>query len=354
MAVDLNDLWGWVQKLVARVSRLESGAMLENSSITNGRMRFIGGLLRVDSGGRVEIVGTLEGEGPLGWVGLAAFDGPVEITDTLDVTASTRLRNTLDVTGPTTLNATVQLLKDMLVKAGGKIVIEGSPSIELSQAGGVATLAFGDGPRVYSQGTIVRMDAGPGTSRVSATPISAGMYAPNETSVTVSNSGAAVGGQLTVVGPLINSGITTNSGTANVMVDLTTKRLYVVSSATKYKTLIKEANIPPALLDVPVRDWVDIAEAQRAIELYEAPRPLAQDDQVEWDALRLRRIPGVIAEDVEAAGGRQFVTYGPNGDAESVAYDRLAIAQTRILRDEMRAEVAALRAEIAELREDRA
>lgn len=54
---DLNDAWGWIQKLISRVSRLESGAMLENSSITNGRMRFIGGLLRLDSGALLELIG---------------------------------------------------------------------------------------------------------------------------------------------------------------------------------------------------------------------------------------------------------------------------------------------------------
>lgn len=64
MAFDLNDTWGWIQKIIARLSRLESGAMLENSSITNGRMRFIGGLLRLDSGARLEGVGTFDWSGP--------------------------------------------------------------------------------------------------------------------------------------------------------------------------------------------------------------------------------------------------------------------------------------------------
>jgi hypothetical protein len=54
---DLNEAWGWIQRLVRRVSRLESGAMLENSSITGGRMRFIGGLLRLDSGALLELIG---------------------------------------------------------------------------------------------------------------------------------------------------------------------------------------------------------------------------------------------------------------------------------------------------------
>ncbi|KIP93375.1 hypothetical protein RU09_06060 [Microbacterium sp. MEJ108Y] len=70
---DLNEAWGWIQRLVRRVSRLESGALLENSSITNGRMRFIGGLLRLDSGARLEGVGTFE------WSGAGSIAGNWEV-----------------------------------------------------------------------------------------------------------------------------------------------------------------------------------------------------------------------------------------------------------------------------------
>ncbi|MCB8043626.1 hypothetical protein JM654_03805 [Microbacterium oxydans] len=42
---------------------LESGAPLENASITNGRLRIIGGTLRVDSGGSLIVVGTMSIDG---------------------------------------------------------------------------------------------------------------------------------------------------------------------------------------------------------------------------------------------------------------------------------------------------
>lgn len=64
MARDLNDLWGWIQQLFRRVARLESGAMLERSSITNGRMRFIGGILRLDSGALLDLIGEWRLKGP--------------------------------------------------------------------------------------------------------------------------------------------------------------------------------------------------------------------------------------------------------------------------------------------------
>lgn len=88
MARDLNEAWGWIQRLVARVSRLESGAMLENSSITNGRMRFIGGLLRVDSGGRVEIVGTLNADGTINFKGPFALKGPATFEGDINQTGN--------------------------------------------------------------------------------------------------------------------------------------------------------------------------------------------------------------------------------------------------------------------------
>ena len=153
MAHDLNDAWGWIQKLVMRVSRLESGAMLENSSITNGRMRFIGGLLRVDSGGRVEIVGTLNADGTINFTGpftstgATTLDGDVKITKTLDVTAATTLRNTLAVKGQATLE------NDLTVKDAGKITVEGAIPMVLDDA----KLKFSSGGTLkgYSGGVVL-------------------------------------------------------------------------------------------------------------------------------------------------------------------------------------------------------
>jgi hypothetical protein len=103
MARDLNEAWGWIQKLISRVSRLESGAMLENSSITNGRMRFIGGLLRLDSGALLEVVGTFRLIGSLLMLtatGSVNLNGPVNISGTQTVTGI------LNVNGPWNLAGT--------------------------------------------------------------------------------------------------------------------------------------------------------------------------------------------------------------------------------------------------------
>ncbi|WP_367147229.1 M23 family metallopeptidase [Microbacterium proteolyticum] len=61
---NLNDIVGWIEDIKRQIARLKSGAFLENASITNGRLRLIAGLLRLDSGARLEGVGTFDWTGP--------------------------------------------------------------------------------------------------------------------------------------------------------------------------------------------------------------------------------------------------------------------------------------------------
>lgn len=74
MARDLNEAWGWIERLIRRVDRLYSGAMLENSSITNGRMRFINGLLLLEQGSELRLIGILNGDGTFSWTGPWKFE----------------------------------------------------------------------------------------------------------------------------------------------------------------------------------------------------------------------------------------------------------------------------------------
>lgn len=120
---DRGDELAELRELKRRVDRLESGSMLENSSITRGRMRFIGGLLRVDSGGRVEIVGTLAVEGT------SQFIGPVTISGKLDVTGDTTVTGEFTLDGPWTINGDgditgdVDVTGDFTVLGGGRIKV---------------------------------------------------------------------------------------------------------------------------------------------------------------------------------------------------------------------------------------
>ncbi|BFM23501.1 hypothetical protein [Microbacterium sp. che218] len=123
--------------LEARVAALEQ--LLQNNplraaSVERGMLEFYDKsmLLIRDSNLRVVgiayVEGRLEGEGTLSWSGPALLDGPVEITDTLQVLAAT------------TIEGLMRLLSELQVE--GKITA-GNLTIEPGAGGG--QIGFGDG-----------------------------------------------------------------------------------------------------------------------------------------------------------------------------------------------------------------
>jgi hypothetical protein len=170
--------------------------MFENSSITNGRMRFIGGLLRVDSGGRVEINGTLTGIGELLWnsvvkftaaftsTGITRFEGdtsqvgPFHVEGVTDITGPSTT-----VTGPWHLDGDGDVKGDVgqtgtwTVDAPGQIIIAGDDPITL----GAAT-PFGVGVG-FSTGAVL-----------SSTAAGAALYGPGgDAAATVGPNNATIG-----------------------------------------------------------------------------------------------------------------------------------------------------------------
>lgn len=137
---DLNDAWGWIQRLIRRVSRLESGAMLENSSITNGRMRFIGGLLLIDSGGKLEVVGEWQ------------LTGTGEITGDVVATGKWTQNGAWDFNGPGDIAGNVNLTGNLSVGGGGRVTVGPMVLDRLGPAGGrlrsTGQLILGDGTGV--------------------------------------------------------------------------------------------------------------------------------------------------------------------------------------------------------------
>lgn len=166
MAIDdQSDQFREMRALQKRVERLESGTMLENSSITRGRMRFIGGTLRVDSGGRVEIVGTLNVEGT------TQFIGPVTISGSLDITGDTMVTGAFDVSGPSSFTGTLDvegnttLTGDMEVRDGGAITVDGTVPIVLeTDTSGAALIRFGGQSTLLSVGDTTILSDGSGSA----------------------------------------------------------------------------------------------------------------------------------------------------------------------------------------------
>ncbi|MGA1826996.1 peptidoglycan DD-metalloendopeptidase family protein [Microbacterium sp.] len=137
---DLSDAFAALRRLAYRVDRLEGGAMLENSSITEGRMRFIGGLLRVDSGGRVEIVGTLQIDGTSTITGQFTVEGPWSLTGDGEITGTVTISGPVTISGDTAITGAVSVTGSITVDAGGTIVV-GGMALDPSAAGG--SLDFG-------------------------------------------------------------------------------------------------------------------------------------------------------------------------------------------------------------------
>lgn len=120
---NLNDAFRWINEIFRELARLKSGAFLENSSISNGRMRFIGGLLRVDSGGRVEIVGTLQVDGESTVTGQFTVDGPFTFNGDGSITGALTISGPVEITGDVDLTGIMTVTGDIVVTGTGKIRI---------------------------------------------------------------------------------------------------------------------------------------------------------------------------------------------------------------------------------------
>lgn len=144
MVDDLSDVLKKLRVLQERVRQLENAIPLENASVTDGRVRFIGGTLRVDSGGRVEIVGTLDVQGT------ASVSGPLTISGELDVTGPATISESLHVGGNTTIDGTLDigaettLDSSLTVVEGGSVTVDGDLPVTLESVtnGGVSTASM--------------------------------------------------------------------------------------------------------------------------------------------------------------------------------------------------------------------
>lgn len=125
------------------------------------------------------------------------------------------------------------------------------------------------------------------------------------------------------------------------------------TSATKYKILPEPLrDVEDSLLDLTPKTWFDKAETNAVADFMTAldngEATTAEDGSPLYDTgPELRRIPGLIAEDLVDAGLEDFVILGEDGEPEGIMYDRLAAAlipSVRRLRDrvdELEARLAA-------------
>lgn len=137
---------------VLRESRIvQRAAPLGRTSVTNGRTEFNGNESLIVNGsqkvsGWLIVTGTLKGVGTLLWEGAMQLVGPVLVT------GAARFLNTMSIEGVTTL------LNNLVVKAAGKIIIEGSTSMVIGNDGDEAAVTFSTGGQLAGRplGVVLR------------------------------------------------------------------------------------------------------------------------------------------------------------------------------------------------------
>lgn len=157
-----------LKKMQRQITRLQSARWLENASVRSGRLRFIGGILRLDSGALLELIGQwrffgngaitgdVVAEGRWTQNGSWEFNGPGEIAGDVALTGD------FDLTGVfKSGNVRIEDGKIYVGAAGGEIVIDGatgaitvpgSQPIVLRQVGGLARIDLGGTAQIWSGG----------------------------------------------------------------------------------------------------------------------------------------------------------------------------------------------------------
>ena len=155
MLDDLSDVYRELRALRRELNHLRSGIPLENTAVRNGRLRFIGGLLLIDSGGRLQIVGQLDGEGNFEWSGPWRFDsGDGEIAGNVDLTGILSLLGTLSVATGGSIEVGDVVIESGVGGSGGmtapvKITLQ-TPLVDVLGALGVSQALVAQGAVTFS------------------------------------------------------------------------------------------------------------------------------------------------------------------------------------------------------------
>lgn len=341
-------------RLIRRVDALEKTAGLGKSSVSEGETQFIGtnsllvsgsaavtGLLQIfgelDLSGTFVLTGDTTASGDWTQTGSFTLTGPFTLDG--DTTMTGNLTATGDVTlnGPVLINGALGLVGDVTitgnVTATGTFIFNGPITIN-----GISTFVgneshtgvedhhgnmtiFGNlditaGGKITA-GVVYIDNGGTYGGRIGVVGATLELAAPtvlvqdlNASNSVFGHSSVESDNDVIAYGSLKSPNIGTTTSSANVFVN-SAGFLIKVTSARRFKKQIRLAKLDPRILDVRVRDWQDKFDP-------EGPR-----------------VPGVIAEEVEAAGGELFVGHTADGKVESVAYDRLAMARTQLLAEQL-------------------
>lgn len=291
---DLSNPYADLRKLQSQQRRQQSATPLRNATVSGGQTNFIGEeTLRVE--GSQVVVGLVWIQGPSGELRMA---GTLNGNGTMNWTGPANIQGTTAITGALTVSNTFVVTSALVSMSSAAVFV-----------------------------------------------------------ASLTATGAIVGGSLQsnnnalIAGTLTNTGAPTTSSPANLFITAGGVHQRVTSAA-RYKIDPQELDLPDSLLDVPVEWWIDLGEAERLADMLDSPRPWTADQQRTYDDVSLRRVPGFIAEKVEASGGEAFVNYTPDGEVDGVMYDRFVGARTAVLArraEADRARIDALEVQVARL-----
>ena len=152
-------------------------------------------------------------------------------------------------------------------------------------------------------------------------------YAGNNAKHSFDSSGNATHtGNATIEGNLFNiaarSTPTTNA--ANLHVFEGTGRYAQSTSSRKYKLVEEPVKVDPYnILGIEPKDWYDRHEIEQYAGELTKKYEGAEYDLENIDLTKIRRVPGLVAEDVEEVGLSDYVEYGEDGEIRGLMYDRL-------------------------------
>lgn len=133
-----------------------------------------------------------------------------------------------------------------------------------------------------------------------------------------------------------NAANTTSTVAANACINAVASNFFRSTSMRAAKVAIEAMPYEQAeaLLDVEVSTWFDRAASESYAEAMDTDDVAVRDELLHNMNADLRRIPGVIAEDVEAASS-VFTTRDSEGNLIGVAYDRIGVAWIPLVKSMM-------------------
>lgn len=324
---------------------------LSSTAVERGSTRWLDGS-NVSIEGLLSVSGTLNASGAINLSGSTGITGPLNVTGTTTIGGNTNITGELNVTGPTTLDGDtdiggllditgkttirndLELLAGGLFKAGqtkieptgkatfGNVIIDPASIYLIKTPGGwVSGTGADDITLASSASSSVSLNSARAELDYKGVKVTARAGAIDLNADKVWISGQLEVGQradfknnVYCAANLSMTNPPTSTSAANMFIG-GSGAVYKVTSASRFKIDPINAILDPRLLQIPIMAWIDKYEFERSGDT--------------------TRVPGVIAERVAEAGGEAFVSYTPEGEIEGVAYDRLALARTQILAQQL-------------------